>query len=81
MTASAHKRLGDLPNEKLEAIVQRCERAIFAGTSTHHDVVVLIESEQELLRRQRLQLKQTLRQEARLRESRTRSQEDDALII
>lgn len=37
----------------LERIVRRCEAALQAGTSTHRDVIDLIEAEREMLRRER----------------------------
>lgn len=39
--------------DELHGIVRRCESAIFAGTSSHHDLVALIAAEQEILRRER----------------------------
>lgn len=43
--------LRDLPTSQLEAIVHARERSVFAGTSSHDDVVLLIDAEQELMRR------------------------------
>lgn len=42
-----------LPLTELEGIVRQCESAVLAGTSSHRDVVVLIDAEREIQRRQR----------------------------
>lgn len=44
----------DLTNRELQEQVMRLERTIFAGTSSHRDVVVLIDCERELRRRERV---------------------------
>lgn len=41
-----------LPLAELEGIVHRCEAKLQAGTSSHADVVRLIEAEREILRRE-----------------------------
>ena len=52
---------------ELEAMVTRYERALFAGTSSHRDVVKLIAAEQEILRREAKRVKQTVHEERRAR--------------
>ena len=44
-------RTEQLPLTELEGIVRRCEAALFAGTSSHRDVVLLVDAEREILRR------------------------------
>ena len=61
----AAMRTEQLPLTELEGIVQRCEAALFAGTSSHRDVVLLVEAEREILRRAQRHF------EASVRESRT----------
>lgn len=41
-----------VPLTDLEATVRRCEAAVLAGTSTHADVLDLIEAEREIRRRE-----------------------------
>lgn len=43
---------------ELEGIVHRCEAALFAGTSSHKDVVQLVDAEREIQRRQRRHLEE-----------------------
>lgn len=58
---------------ELEAMVTRYERALFAGTSTHRDVIKLIAAEREILRREAKRVRQTVREE---RTARTASSSD-----
>ena len=44
-------RTDQLPLTELEGIVRRCEAALFAGTSSHRDVVLLVDAEREIVRR------------------------------
>lgn len=41
-----------LPLTDLENTVRRCEAAVLAGTSTHRDVLDLIDAEREIRRRE-----------------------------
>lgn len=50
---------------ELHALVTRFERAVFAGTSTHRDVVELVAAEQEMLRRETTRVRRTLHEEGR----------------
>lgn len=52
---------------ELQAMITRYERAVFAGTSSHRDVVKLIAAEREILRREAKRVKQTVREERRAR--------------
>ncbi len=52
---------------QLEALVTRLERALFAGTSTHRDVVVLVEAEREISYREAKRMRQTVVEERRAR--------------
>ncbi len=52
---------------ELEAMVTRYERALFAGTSSHRDVVKLIAAEREILRREAKRVKHTVHEERRAR--------------
>lgn len=44
-------------------MVTRLERALFAGTSTHRDLVMLIEAEREILRREADRVRKTVQEE------------------
>lgn len=48
---------------ELEAMVTRYERALFAGTSTHRDLVKLIAAEREILRREAKRVRRTVHAE------------------
>jgi archaeosine-15-forming tRNA-guanine transglycosylase len=52
---------------ELQAMITRYERAVFAGTSSHRDVVKLIAAEREILRREAKRVKQTVHEERRAR--------------
>jgi hypothetical protein len=52
--------------EELKRIMEQCERALLDGTSTHHHMVTLIESEKELLRRERIDVKKTIAEAQRM---------------
>lgn len=52
---------------ELEAMVTRYERSLFAGTSSHRDLVKLIAAEREILRRESKRVKQTVHEERRAR--------------
>ena len=54
----AQLRRMDLPQLKL--VAESCERALLAGTSTHQDMMTLIEVEKELLRRERIDTRQMI---------------------
>lgn len=41
-----------LPLSQLHSTVRRCEAALLAGTSTHRDILDLIDAEREILRRE-----------------------------
>ncbi len=69
------KRFSDT---ELQAMVTRYERALFAGTSTHRDVVKLIAAERELLRREAKRMRQTVREE---RSARTASSSEGWLAV
>lgn len=69
------KRFSDT---ELQAMVTRYERALFAGTSTHRDVVKLIAAERELLRREAKRTRQTVREE---RSARTASSSEGWLAV
>lgn len=58
------KRFSDT---ELQAMVTRYERAVFAGISSHRDVVKLIAAEREILRREAKRVKRTVREERRAR--------------
>lgn len=58
------KRFSDT---ELQAMVTRYERAVFAGTSSHRDVVKLIAAEREILRREAKRVRQTVHAERRAR--------------
>jgi hypothetical protein len=45
---------------QLKLVAEHCERALLAGTSTHQDMMTLIEVEKELLRRERIDTKQMI---------------------
>ena len=45
---------------QLKLVAEHCERALLSGTSTHQDMMTLIEVEKELLRRERIDTKQQL---------------------
>lgn len=55
------------PDVELEALVARAERALFAGTSGHADMVRLIEAERELGYREAKRLRRTVVEERRAR--------------
>ena len=55
-------RTEHLPLSELEGIVQRCEAALFAGTSSHRDVVLLVDAEREILRRAQRHFEASVRQ-------------------
>lgn len=44
--------LRNLSTHELRRVVNRCEARLFAGTSSHQDVLLLIEGEAELRRRE-----------------------------
>ncbi len=46
--------------KELRAIVEQCERVLLNGTFTHQEMISLIESEKELLRRERIDIKKTI---------------------
>lgn len=52
---------------QLEALVVRLERALFAGVSSHRDVVLLVEAEHELGLRERKRVRSTVDEERRAR--------------
>ena len=66
---------------ELEALVARCEGALFAGTSSHGDVVTLIDAEAELGRREREAFKRFQRTEGLLKTSRTGTGDNGALTF
>lgn len=70
-----------LSSPQLAALVQRCEAALFRGTSSHRDMLLLTEAERELLEREQAQLIQKRKREARLSASRSRSGDEDTLVI
>ena len=45
---------------ELKEIVEQCERVLLNGTFTHQQMVALIESEKELLRREKIDIKKTI---------------------
>ncbi len=73
--------LQEYSNQQLIQFIARCEQAIFAGTSTHHDVLLLIDSERELKRREQERLAKKRKLETRLSASRTSSGTEGALVI
>ena len=54
-------RTEQLPLTELESIVRHCEAALFAGTSSHRDVVLLVDAEREILRRSRRHFEASVR--------------------
>ena len=66
---------------ELEALVARCEGALFAGTSSHEDVVTLIDAEAELGRREKEAFKRLQRTGSQLRASRTGTGDNGALTF
>jgi hypothetical protein len=54
----AQLRRMDMPQLKL--VAEHCERALLSGTSTHQDMMTLIEVEKELLRRERIDTRQMI---------------------
>jgi len=46
--------------EELKEIIEQCERVLLNGTFTHQEMVSLIESEKELLRREKINIKKTI---------------------
>jgi hypothetical protein len=54
----AQLRRMNMPQLKL--VAEHCERALLSGTSTHQDMMTLIEVEKELLRRERIDTRQQL---------------------
>ena len=69
------KRFSDT---ELEALVTRYERAVFAGTSSHRDVVKLIAAEREILRREKSRVRKTVHEE---RDARTVSSDEVWLAV
>jgi hypothetical protein len=49
-----------MERQQLKLVAEHCERALLSGTSTHQDMMTLIEVEKELLRRERIDTKQQL---------------------
>jgi hypothetical protein len=45
---------------QLKLVAEHCERALLSGTSTHQDMMTLIEVEKELLRRERIDTRQMI---------------------
>lgn len=69
------KRFSDT---ELQALVTRYERAVFAGISSHRDVVKLIAAEREILRREAKRVRQTVHEE---RSARTASSGETWLAV
>jgi len=69
------KRFSDT---ELQALITRYERAVFAGTSSHRDVVKLIAAEREILRREKKRVRQTVHEE---RQARTASSSEVWLAV
>ncbi len=46
--------------DELKEIVELCERVLLNGTFTHQQMIALIESEKELLRRENIDIKKTI---------------------
>ncbi len=69
------KRFSDT---ELQALVTRYERALFAGTSSHRDIVKLIAAEREILRREKKRVRQTVHEE---RAARTASSSEVWLAV
>jgi len=63
---------------ELRAMVSRYERAVFAGISTHRDVVRLIAAEREILRREAKRVRKTMHEE---RAARTASSSEGWLAV
>jgi hypothetical protein len=51
-------QLRRMHKHELKQIAEQCERALLDGTSTHQDMISLIEVEKELLRREQAKIKQ-----------------------
>lgn len=64
---SAERSLRGLSDTELQAMVTAFERALFAGTSSHRDVVALIEAEHEIMRREAKRARRTVHEERRAR--------------
>ena len=73
--------LGALSAFELEALIARCEGAIFVGTSTHQDIVTLIDAEAEVQRRESEFFKRTLHTERRRETSRTGTGDNGAFTL
>ncbi len=73
--------LGAFSAFELEALIARCEGAIFAGISSHQDVVTLVDAEAELQRREREAFRHSQRTEKQLRTSRTGTGDNGALVL
>jgi hypothetical protein len=50
-----------LSSPQLAALIRKCEAALFRGTSSHQDMLLLTEAERELLQREQAQLIEHLR--------------------
>ncbi len=52
---------------ELDTLVRRCERTLQAGTSSHADMVSLVEAEREIMYREAKKLRQTMHEERQAR--------------
>jgi hypothetical protein len=53
-------QLRRMEKPQLKTVAEYCERALLSGTSTNQDMMTLIEVEKELLRRERIETKQSM---------------------
>jgi len=65
--AEGSKSIKSFSDTELRAMVSRYERAVFAGISTHKDVLKLIAAEREILRREAKRVKETVHEERNAR--------------
>ena len=61
MTYTLHSaQLRRMHKHELVQLAEQCEKALLDGTSTHQDMICLIEIEKELLRREQAKVKQSI---------------------
>jgi hypothetical protein len=53
-------QLRRMEKNQLKTVAEHCEKALLSGTSTHQDMMTLIEVEKELLRRERIDTRQMI---------------------
>ena len=70
-----------LSADGLEALITRCEGSIFMGTSTHQDIVVLIDAEAEVQRREQASFRRALHTERQFKASQTGSGDSGTLTL